>query len=802
MRKDFTHFDDLISFVKIDKETSGSTAGTANRFPVRFVLFDNFQDSYRFVSYIQEQGCRFKSVNDWLDNDYLDTMLTYSELSDRILKFASSCNDDCIITPFSELARFYNNSTAAKEFDALVKTIKGVENNPEAFETKRRIYIPIVGLEGKMSLFENDSQSTIWYLKNNDRNLSYNLILTNNTDYGAKDLSQYNVANNVNGWLDVWKAQPAVKPLIICTSKSIYANAEYAQPDNAFNFIICRSAYDFLAKGLKLDFGEIVYKEADEIHWKRLASEITELNPDSFSFEKFFNSYFHIDNLADYNVFLKTWFECKDEFEKWLLCTYYNEKFCQNGYICRVINKIQRYSNNEFFAAIALAIFTLDDSSKYLHERMVCMQSAKKHKILLTQEVEYILRGELLRLAASSDFTTAVRYFSPLSKMEKILAIEWFSKGYIQKDSLKQFFPDLYYYLEKEYYAEQIWLNTYFDEYKKAKLLNKYTSFVSNCIKEKNASSLSFNAWYQELKTTKTILSGRTDIDVYYWIDGLGCDWISFIKNHIEQQQSESIFLNEIYLARAIYPTTTNNNKNALLELSSNNLIKCGDLDSHAHQNTNEFPTYILEEIEIVNKAIDKITSEYNGKKIAIVSDHGLTALSQLCDGMSLAGVKSDHHGRLAIRTIGKCVSTNEYIVCDDEKTICALHHKSLCGKVPNGQSAHGGCTPEEVLVPIFVLSSKKEASLWKATLETKRLTGSNPTLKYIIKGISLKDSPFVIYNGKHYALTHLDAEEYQSEKLDLINTAKIVTLVIADKQQIDGIEVLLGAEEDDLFDF
>ena len=39
------------------------------------------------------------------------------------------------------------------------------------------------------------------------------------------------------------------------------------------------------------------------------------------------------------------------------------------------------------------------------------------------------------------------------------------------------------------------------------------------------------------------------------------------------------------------------------MELSGNNLKKCGDLDSHAHQNTNKFPTYVLEEIEIVNKA-------------------------------------------------------------------------------------------------------------------------------------------------------------------------------------------------------
>ncbi len=800
MRNDFTHFDDLINFVKADKEISGATAGTANRFPVRFVLFDNFQDSYRFVSHIQACGCRFKSVKDWLDTNYPDTILTYSELSNSILNYASTFNDDCIITPFSELARFYNNESSAKEFDALVKTIKGIENNSEAVAKNRRIYIPIVGLEGKMSLFEKDTQCTIWYLKNNDKSLIYNLLLTNNTDYGLKDLSQFNVARNVCEWLDVWRAQPAVKPMIVCTSSAIYANAKYAQPDNAFNFIVCQNAYDFLVKGLQLNFGEIAYKESDDAYWERLASEI--IDTKSFTLEKFFNSYFHIDNLADYNVFLKTWFECKDNFEKWLLTTYYKEKFCNEGYICQAINTMSDYSNSEFFSAVALTIFTLDNPSKYIDERMICLQAANKHNVLLPKEVEYTLQDELIKMAAKSDFATAIRYFSPLTTIEKTLSIQWFAEGKITKDHFQPFFPDLYNYLEKTVSAGEQWINAYFDNYKRAKLENKYTSQVADTIKEKNASSLTFNKWYQNLKTTKTILTGRSDIEVYYWIDGLGIDWIPFIQKRIEEKQNESIYLNEIYVARALYPTTTENNKKSLSELSNGALIKCGDLDAHAHQNTNEFPTYILEEIEIVNKSLDEILSKYNGKKIAIVSDHGLTALSQLCDGLNLAGVKSDHHGRSAYRETGNCVSSSDYIVCDDSKTMCALTHKSICGKVPKGQSAHGGCTPEEILVPVFVISSKKEVAKWTATLQTKTITETNPFAKYLIKGISSMEVPYVIYNGKQYMLSSIGNDIYQSKKISLNNSAKTIELVIADKKQTDTIDIKLGAEEDDLFDF
>ena len=800
MRRDFTHFDDLMDFVVADKEASGAMSANINRFPVRFVLFDNFQDSYLFVSKVQEAGCMFKSVNDWMDVDYPDTMLTYSELSNSILCYASNYNVDCIITPFSELARFYNNENSVKEFDALVKTIKGIENNSTAVANNRRIYIPIVGLEGKMSLFENDTQCTIWYLKSNGKNLTYNVLLTNNIFFGLKDLSQFNVARNVNEWLDVWKAQPAVKPMILCSSSAIYANARFAQPDNAFNFIICENAYHFLVKGLQLNFGEISYKESDKSYWARLASEITDTK--SFTLEKFFNSYFHIDNLADYNVFLKTWFECKDDFEKWLLATYYTEKFCNDGYICQVINSIQGYSNVEFFSAIALSIFTLDTPNKYKDERMVCLQAAKNHNINLPKNVKYTLQDEIIKMAETSDYASAISYFSPLTDIEKTLAIQWYAENKITKDDFQTFYIDLYNYFETTVNLGEQWLNEYIDNYKYAKLTNQYTSRITDFIKEKNASELTFNAWYQNLKTTKTILSGRSDIEVFYWIDGLGVEWIPLIKKCIEQKQSEGVYLNEIYVARSLYPTTTENNKKALMELSGNNLIKCGDLDSHAHQNTNEFPTYILEEIEIVNKALEKIFSEYNGKKIAIISDHGLTALTQLCEGLNMAGVESDHHGRLAYRKIGNCVSSSDYILCNDDKTMCALTHKSICGKVPYGQSAHGGCTPEEIIVPVFVISSQKQNSHWTATLLTKTLSESAPIVKYQIKGISSIDIPYIHYNGKQYMLSSNGDNVYQSDKLSLNQFVKTIELVISGTKQTDTIDIKLGAEEDDLFSF
>lgn len=52
MLKSFGTIDDMLVAIDADKNVTGSNAGTANRFPVRFVLFDNFRDSYEFISKI------------------------------------------------------------------------------------------------------------------------------------------------------------------------------------------------------------------------------------------------------------------------------------------------------------------------------------------------------------------------------------------------------------------------------------------------------------------------------------------------------------------------------------------------------------------------------------------------------------------------------------------------------------------------------------------------------------------------------------------------------------------------------
>ena len=290
MYQAFENFDNLLQCIREDKVSAGINAASAGRFPVRFVMFDNFKDCYDFVDHLTDNGVELQSIDCWLDSQYPDLLITYSKLSDKICSFIRSKEDnDIVIAPFSELARFYNNNRPDIEFDTLISDVKAIQASHIAYENQQRVYIPIVGLEAKMSKFYNDSQTRVWYYKNPLPQQNYRLIITNGSTYGVNGLdNNYSVVSTISEWLRLWRDQK-MKRNIICTSRSIYAYAEYAQPDNAFDFVPCNSVYKFLTDGLGLHLSFLSNKEGTIQYWLDLAKEI---NIDSFDFKTFFNAKF------------------------------------------------------------------------------------------------------------------------------------------------------------------------------------------------------------------------------------------------------------------------------------------------------------------------------------------------------------------------------------------------------------------------------------------------------------------------------------------------------------------------------
>ena len=797
--------EDLYQEIETDKNWTGAESSLLNRYPIRFVLFENFGDFGEFVQVCQDHDVYVQSIEKWMKEGQDDKLITYSQLAALFESYIKSLPaNDFVIAPFSEITRFYDNMRYA-EFDSLLKTIRLIQSPEEAQSGHQRIYVPIIGMQSKVSKFKDDPNIHIWEYHSGTEYDNYHLILTNGTTYGVKGLEErYTLCEDLRHWIALWKNVGAkIKPQIICTSKCIFANSDNAQPDNAFKYTVCNNAFEFLTEGLGINLGKLSLREEDMPYWEELASCI---DVTDFDFDVFVNQRFNTLNLNDENAFVQTWFEYKDTFSRWLLKTYFVWKSGERSYLIRVLENVTSLSTSDLFSQIATHIFDepLDEAS--IGKRLSLLKEAKRQHVQIKSLAEQKVKAKLSAMAADPERGPlfAMKYMSPLTLSEQCLMVEWVGQGKVEKNDIKNLFPELYAYLLPSSIKTgkgNGWTNEYFQEYCLSKVGNQETGSLAKKLKELNGSQVSFETWRDGFKTVKTLMHNRQDIDIYYWIDGLGVDWIPFMTQVIDKHKADGVFLNEIYVAASELPTVTSVNKTKLDELANGKLEKIGDVDKFAHTQKT-YPAYLVEEFRIVEDAISKVLSLYNGKKIAFVSDHGISYMAQFGVGLNLAGVETDHAGRCGHWLKGSAQTDNNYIVLDDGQTLCSLNNNSLSAKTPMGQGAHGGATPEEVLVPIIIVSNQKNANAYSAKLQSSEIVASSPVLRYTIKGLSSIDTPFVTYNDVDYALHNIGGDVYESERLNLVNTSTRIILHIGDFKQTDNLSINTGAQEDDLFGF
>jgi hypothetical protein len=257
------------------------------------------------------------------------------------------------------------------------------------------------------------------------------------------------------------------------------------------------------------------------------------------------------------------------------------------------------------------------------------------------------------------------------------------------------------------------WANTYIQAYKKAKIEDKYSDEIKNIVAEKNANENSFYEWYNsnEFELSKELLAKET-VDKVYWIDGLGIEYLSLIKERISKSNFQ---IEKLKIAKTGIPSSTEHNK-------FEGVIKIEDLDNYIHNNLYQYPQTICKEIEIVKGIFSKILTQSTESTIAIVSDHGLTALSRLVDSKKYAA-KASHEGRYIKLDSEETIEDTDYIRHKNGEDYykVALTHASLDTKPI--REVHGGCTPEEILVPLIVISNKKSARTAEKIVKTKQQT-------------------------------------------------------------------------------
>ncbi|KAA6328891.1 hypothetical protein EZS27_022256 [termite gut metagenome] len=249
----------------------------------------------------------------------------------------------------------------------------------------------------------------------------------------------------------------------------------------------------------------------------------------------------------------------------------------------------------------------------------------------------------------------------------------------MSESELQRIYPDFATYMNDIKFNS--WANSYIQAYKQAKIKNECTDEIKNFIAEKNANEASFYKWYHSFELSKELLA-KENIGKVYWLDGTGVEWLSLIKSCIEKSNFQ---IQKCVIARTDIPSSTEYN---VFE----NITKLDDLDNFIHNNLYQYPQTICREIEIIKDIFSKILNQTIETTIAIVSDHGLTALSRLVDSKKYAA-KASHEGRYIKLDSEETIEDTDYIRhkngTDNYKvalTHASLNTKSVC-------EVHGGCT-------------------------------------------------------------------------------------------------------------
>jgi hypothetical protein len=572
----------------------------------------------------------------------------------------------------------------------------------EFADISTRIYIPLIGLkhrfENFLSTFSRIDESQPVWAVNCAESQSVEINLVPN-DFPCPNPT--NCLKTVYEWLVFWKTH-APTERILCSSDTINTYSKYSQPDDVFDIKKIDTAHAFITHFLKVQT-DIEYKQEEEEFWRQLLPCIKH---NSFSFNAFVEEHFNVHKLTIKDILNKWTSPDTTEFDRWLLKHYYLQFITDNEYLNGIFLDFTDYSALRLFRKIALSIFVDTNSQSQIAERNTLLNLfAEQYKLPESDETE--IKEHILNIA-KTDTNQAISRCSGRFEFEKELFIGWYKIGKLSLVELQKSYPDFAAYLND--LKLDSWANTYIQAYKNAKIKDKYSDEVKMIMEEKNADENSFYEWYNsnEFELSKELLSKET-VEKVYWIDGIGIEYLSLIKEIINKSNFQ---IEKFKIAKTGIPSSTEHNK-------FEGVTKIDDLDNYIHNNLYQYPQTISREIEIVKEIFSNILTQSTKTLIAIVSDHGLTAFSRLVDSKKYTA-KASHEGRYIRLDSEETIEDTDYIRhkngADNFKV--ALTHASLNTKPV--REVHGGCTPEEILVPFIVISNKKSAKAVEKPTETE----------------------------------------------------------------------------------
>lgn len=767
----------IISFNSLDelkqeiiKDTT-STDVLAQRYVVRFIMLNNFNTYCLLVKFLLNKLNVDKlDIETLLDGE--DRWITIDTLREAV----KNCTSSTILTPFSELARFYSEEDFRGFFNDIIL-------HEDIKSKNKRIYIPLIGLQNRFTDFLKSfgrlgESAPIWQCNTTKQQIR--VYLSKYSDFELPNTLELCQLSTMKEWLKFWKVQ-APQEKVICSSRPIRKRYQNSKPDSIFTFQVIDNAYEFITTFLSLSV-PIAYIPDEDNMWEALMDNLDKHKAQSFDFNTFVLQRYNRISINQADV-LQLWSDAKSSaFDRWLFKHFLLSSTIRDSatYMKLCISEINDFESEDSLCVklIERVFYELNRGKQesYIRERLELVSNNvdlfKSHTPLSSQNW---IKGRIIEIyQETGDLAFAYDLCTGIYNFEKFLILGWYAthKDTFGLNRVKKKFPELYAYLQPITTIgnmDKEWCINYLQLYKESKLEDGYSPQLHEILSKYNKDAESFYKWYYSIDNIHDTLSKycngvENKPDIIYWIDGLGAEFLPLINALIESSKyGYEVVVSDI--TRTNIPSNTHLNE---FLVDSKTIIKFGELDKVAHEAHYQKYSTLLKEITTIEELITKIVSDNSTglHTIAIVSDHGLSALSRLVESKKI-DKNTKHEGRyVCLGTTADIPNEPEYIVHSNEADgnyyKVALSHASL-GNKPSHE-VHGGCTPEEILVPFIIITND----------------GKNKTIPYTINlnktsvAISSSIVEVVINPQPVSAIVECVGREYQLMRNGAIWTAKV----------------------------
>lgn len=760
---------EIINLILEDKKKSN----TYDRYPIRFLFMKLSECSEDEIITLINGLSELKDNPDNHINDIqfinLHNLLSFEDgwiTKSHLLNFINSLDPkkDYFVTGFSELIRFYSRNDLESLIISFMTNIEAATQ-----KNKQRIYFVCYSLFDKIAT----------ELKSNSRNESIDpIIRPSNIVYDeSEQICVYyasstfddkyfkNKIRTTTQWLSLYKSKTLNwSSGIVCISDTLVTLYEKAKPDNFVliekldtHFKLLTNMFKF-----KLTYCEEVFEDS---FWECLFREC--YNNSCFELSKITRKLLNVNVINSQN-FIEL-FSKSDLFHKRILYLYLKEnsgEFDYGEYLISILDNsivkdfstfekdivaaIDMTNEKAYFIARKYFIYQLDILEIIAYSDLYVQAINNAFHSFLETHIfnSRVTEDNLLKISLKDlcvKYKTNEQYIKEIFKKfyneflshvllcitneEKQLVLLLLQNELIELHDAVKVYPELSEYLGNDTSANignsLQWVSSYLYEYRKAKILNKAEEKFIDLVDEYSSD---FPQWYLN-KNFSPIFEVLKDekYDSLIVLDGVGAEYFEYLLSLIKKNNRTIHYAN---ICKCFLPSITDVNK-AIYEGKYNEWITT--FDKEIIHGSFYRPNEILPSaIDKIKEILQTIIKRYNGKRIALIADHGSTATGKIIGCKKKYSFDCEHEGRCMqvddFSSVPESKDNDYYNYTsnsNDTKWLLALNGYSL-GDNPKRES-HGGATVEEVAVPCIVFSDSDEGKIdYSVNLLSPNVSGLN----------------------------------------------------------------------------